>query len=205
MAPKKVDKDEKRAAIVDAAKNIFARKGYNAATMEDISVEAGIAKGTTYLYFDSKDKLFLAVFDWYVERLMGITLAIPNGTENGAMEKIDQMMDKILRSMKQNQDIYPLFMEFWSVAAIGEKRVVFGEYMRKLYMRHRKVIGSVIEQGKEEGVFKEEIDSEAVASILVGAFQGLMIQACLEPDMELERLVRILMTNLVRDLAITEN
>ncbi|MBI2688425.1 MAG: TetR/AcrR family transcriptional regulator [Acidobacteria bacterium] len=46
--------------ILEAARTVFAERGFNGATIDAIAVEAGVAKGTVYLYFDSKRELFLA-------------------------------------------------------------------------------------------------------------------------------------------------
>src|SRR5258706_12398395 len=46
--------------ILEAARKIFAKKGYEAATVDDVAEAAGVAKGTLYLYFRSKRELYLA-------------------------------------------------------------------------------------------------------------------------------------------------
>src|SRR5918999_5668404 len=68
---------ERRAAthsrLVDAATKVVARRGFHAATVDEIANEAGFSVGALYSDFDGKDDLFLAVFDghlrWYEERL----------------------------------------------------------------------------------------------------------------------------------------
>src|ERR1700687_2633793 len=45
--------------ILEAAKQVFARKGFHDATMDDVAEEAGVAKGTLYLYFRSKREIFV--------------------------------------------------------------------------------------------------------------------------------------------------
>ena len=55
MAPKRVDREEKQQAIVGAAVEVFARRGFTAATIEEIARTAGLGKGTVYQYFHSKD------------------------------------------------------------------------------------------------------------------------------------------------------
>ncbi len=52
---------ERREAIVDAAARVFQDKGTNAATMDDVAEAAEVSKGTLYLYFSSKDDLFVAL------------------------------------------------------------------------------------------------------------------------------------------------
>src|SRR4051812_28899242 len=65
IAPKSTVKD----AILDATDRLLARFGYRKMTVEDISVEAGIGKGTIYLHFSSKEEVVLSHIDRIVERL----------------------------------------------------------------------------------------------------------------------------------------
>jgi AcrR family transcriptional regulator len=61
---------ETREVILDAAECLLARYGYRKTTMDEVAREAGIGKGTTYLYFPSKDELTLATIDRIVDRLL---------------------------------------------------------------------------------------------------------------------------------------
>ncbi|MGE7367567.1 TetR/AcrR family transcriptional regulator [Neorhizobium sp. NPDC001467] len=53
----------KREQIVDGAKRVFMQKGFDAASMNDITREAGVSKGTIYVYFDNKEDLFIAMVE----------------------------------------------------------------------------------------------------------------------------------------------
>jgi AcrR family transcriptional regulator len=55
------DKLQRRDEIITAAKEVFARKGFHATTIADIAKRAGLAYGSIYWYFDSKDELFHAL------------------------------------------------------------------------------------------------------------------------------------------------
>lgn len=61
--PKIVDKEQMQAAIISAAETVFLREGVKQAKMIDIAKEMGVAKGTVYIYFPSKDALISAVVD----------------------------------------------------------------------------------------------------------------------------------------------
>jgi AcrR family transcriptional regulator len=65
IAPKEAVKD----AILDATDRLLARYGYRKMTVEDISIEAGIGKGTVYLHFSSKEEVVLSHIDRIVDRL----------------------------------------------------------------------------------------------------------------------------------------
>src|ERR1700743_1617547 len=60
---------EKRVTILKAAQTVFLRDGYAAAKMSDIAAEAGVAPGTVYLYFDSKEALAQAIGEDFFSRL----------------------------------------------------------------------------------------------------------------------------------------
>ncbi len=77
----------RRAEIVDSARSIFARKGFVRGVMDEIAQEAGIAKGTLYLYFRSKKEIYRAVLDRDMESL-----------KRGTLQRIDaarNLKDKI--------------------------------------------------------------------------------------------------------------
>ncbi|MBE1295346.1 TetR/AcrR family transcriptional regulator [Phycobacter azelaicus] len=67
--PKIVDKDKMRAQILQAAMMCFAQKGYHATKMTDVARAAGLAKGTLYLYFSSKDELILTLVQSYFDQI----------------------------------------------------------------------------------------------------------------------------------------
>ena len=54
---------DKRTEILEAAELIFTSRGYAAARMDDIAEAAGVAKGTLYLYFSSKQELFVSLLE----------------------------------------------------------------------------------------------------------------------------------------------
>jgi AcrR family transcriptional regulator len=59
--PRENTVSDKRTAILDAAQNLFLRYGIKRTSLDDVAREAGVAKGTLYLYFDSKDTIFAAI------------------------------------------------------------------------------------------------------------------------------------------------
>src|SRR3954468_13980654 len=78
MATRRVllEPDARRRQLLSAATTVFARRGYRAASISDIVATAGVARGTFYLYFESKAQVFLAIADDFYDRL---ELAIAQG------------------------------------------------------------------------------------------------------------------------------
>jgi len=70
MFPRPDVSKARKEQIVNAATTIFAWQGFHAARMEDIAREAGLSKGTIYLYFRSKDDVSAAILDHFYHRGM---------------------------------------------------------------------------------------------------------------------------------------
>src|SRR5579883_2305801 len=62
---------DKRERILDAAVRVFAKKGFHATRVSEVAKAAGVADGTIYLYFKSKDELLVSLFEDRVEKLLG--------------------------------------------------------------------------------------------------------------------------------------
>lgn len=86
-------KAKTRRAIIIAANKLFDTKGYEATTMDDISVAADVAVRTIYLHFDSKAAVLLAGFDDWLDDFIGRFATRPTG------EPLDKMMDGVLADL----------------------------------------------------------------------------------------------------------
>ncbi len=100
-------KAARREAILGAARTVFARKGFHGTTIADIADEAGIALGTVYLYFPSKNAIFAALH----ERLFAlIARAAAQGAPPGATlrDDIDARVSAVFDTCRDNQDLLRL-------------------------------------------------------------------------------------------------
>src|ERR671913_1147236 len=69
--PRALPVEEQRRVVVDAARRVFAREGYNGATIERVAREAGTARSSVYELFQGKEDLFVAVVEDAAERVVG--------------------------------------------------------------------------------------------------------------------------------------
>lgn len=77
---RRVPTEQRRAEILEAALGLFGSKGFNETTMEEVANAAGVAKGTIYLYFESKEHLLLALKKDFMS---GLTIAITDIVADG--------------------------------------------------------------------------------------------------------------------------
>ena len=126
-----MDKTGKKVDILTAAGKVFSEKGYAAATVEEIAESAGVAKGSVYNYFSSKQELFTALFIGMIrqdedaeEELFSRDLS--------AKEKLDLHMDHWGQRFGEYQKIGRLVLEFWTTAA-AEEDGPFGAELGRVY------------------------------------------------------------------------
>lgn len=159
---------DKREAILRAAIKVFARKGYFNSKVADIAGEAGIADGTVYLYFKSKDEILHSIFD----RAMAEFIAegrreIANITDPS--EKLHRIAELHLAKLGADRDMAIVFqvelrgstkfMQEFSAAG-------FGEYLD--------IIRKTIAEGQESGVFRSDLKPIVCAKILYGALDEMV-------------------------------
>ncbi|HWB98816.1 MAG TPA: TetR/AcrR family transcriptional regulator [Bryobacteraceae bacterium] len=184
MTARIVDRTVKTGAILRAAAQVFAEQGYQAATMDGIAERAGIGKGTVYEYFRNKQDLFFAVFDDYIasmERLVRQSLELPSGT---VAFRIQQMIHAALAVGAEGRDLFPLVFEFWSASASPDRQARVATLLRDTYAKFRRLIADQIRRGQQEGVFDRTADAARIAAVLVGALDGLFLQAWFDPTLD---------------------
>jgi AcrR family transcriptional regulator len=174
----------KRIRIIDAATQVFARKGYNGTIMSEVAQVAGIGKGTIYEYFRSKEALFFAVF----EHLMNQTrehlqraLAITTGS---IARHLETLSDGLMHMWLPQLDLYALVLEFWSATATRPGGRQFKQAFQKAYTELRHLLADQIQSGYEKGEFKASADPIQIAAVLIGTWDALLIQAWLDPGFD---------------------
>lgn len=96
---KNANPEERRTAILDAALTVFAVKSFAAARMEDIAREAGIAKGTVYLYFSDKESLFKSLITEMAAPVLAHAETIMTHPEVSPRQVLEKTYDVIENSI----------------------------------------------------------------------------------------------------------
>ena len=166
-APRAVISD-KREAILRAAIKVFAGKGYFNSKVADIAGEAGIADGTVYLYFKSKDEILHSIFDRAMAEFIAEGRKELDAIDHPT-EKLKRIAELHLEKLGDDRDMAIVFqvelrgstkfMQEFSAAG-------FGEYLD--------IIRQTIEDGQNSGVFRRDIKSIVGAKILYGALDEMV-------------------------------
>lgn len=166
-------------SILAAARAVFARKSFAAALMDDIAEEAGIAKGTVYLYFRSKEEIFLAALLEDLERFHEQTLQAVKQAQ-GARQKLQAFIEVCLENSRTHRDFLRIFVsEFYRPKALT-----------KLRRRRLRLIASILESGIQAGEVKP-INVTAAAAACFDIMRGMLERQLLgesnhSPEQDLE-------------------
>ncbi|HEY3235808.1 MAG TPA: TetR/AcrR family transcriptional regulator [Polyangiaceae bacterium] len=80
-------RQKRRQQILNASRNVFAKRGYHQATIDDIVAEAGVARGTYYLYFEDKRAVFADLIDRFAARITMAIVRIATGDPSRSVEE----------------------------------------------------------------------------------------------------------------------
>jgi TetR/AcrR family fatty acid metabolism transcriptional regulator len=181
---------EKFRAILRAATQVFARSGYFNSKVADIARAAGVADGTVYLYFKSKDDLLSSIFDVAMEDFINRARAELARLDD-PREKLRRFAQLHFESLERDRDaaiVFQIelrhttkFMELFSTTRLAE---------------YLQIIREILEDGQRQGLFRGQINSNVTAKILFGALDEMAtnwvlshknsrLTAMVEPVMEI--------------------
>lgn len=157
--------------LTDAALSLFVEKGFAATRLDEIAARAGVSKGTLYLYFDSKEALFLAVIR------EGIVPLLEEGRK-----LIDAHADDPLTLLREY--IYGWWALLGSTTLGGVPKLMISEaqnfpdvaqyYLEEVIQPGRAQLQEVLERGVAKGVFRA-IDVEMMTHILIAPLLHLVL------------------------------
>jgi AcrR family transcriptional regulator len=170
---------ERRLTLLKAAFREVAEKGFSEVTLDDIARRAGVSKGVTLYYFDSKEDLFRQLFAWLIESIHG-RMREAVAKEQDPVAKVRALVALIFPSPSKNRAFFRAFVDFCGLAA---RREAFREVNERFYAGCREIDGGIVEDGMRRGVFVLR-DAREAGSTMRAIFDGLMMQWLSEKDLE---------------------
>jgi AcrR family transcriptional regulator len=179
-------RESRRAEILTTAEAVFAAKGYHGTRISDIIDAAGIARGTFYLYFESKSAIFLELIEQLLVELRGTVVGVD--TSIGAphiQEQLVATVARIVRAVTEHKALTRILLR----EAVG----LDAEVDRKLtsfYQNVHAFIRYSLENGKRLGLVRD-VDTDIVASCILGSIKYLLEERLMQDaDADPERIGR---------------
>ena len=158
---------DKREAILRAATSVFAHNGYFNSKVADIAREAGVADGTVYLYFKSKEDILHSIFDRSVEEALGAARKQIESVSD-PKEKLRQIALLHLERLGADRDLAVVFQ----VELRGSTKFM-EEFSAAGFAEYLALIRATFEEGQRTGVFRHDLNANVVAKVLFGALDEM--------------------------------
>lgn len=158
---------DKRNRILDAAFRVFARKGFHATRVSEIAKAAGVADGTIYLYFKSKDALLVSLFEHRVERLLAfLDTELPR--TDSAPDKLRRVVEVQLGLLDGERDLAEVV-----TVILRQSTKLMKEYAAPKFTAYLDAIARVISDGQASGELRKDISPHLAARAIFGALDGV--------------------------------
>jgi AcrR family transcriptional regulator len=171
-----VRKEERRSQVLRCARKVFAERGYHAAGVADIIREAGVARGTFYLYFESKRAIFDELLDVLFQELEGKIRRVDptNGAEDSARQMLDNV-GRVLDTLLRNRDLTRILLR----EAVGLD-AGFDRKLDELYRRLAGLIERSLTSGQEMGLVRD-LDRRVASLMILGALKQVLDHSLAAP------------------------
>jgi AcrR family transcriptional regulator len=163
-------------ALLDAARDEFARVGVERARVEDIARRAGISKGAFYLHFRTKDAAFQEIIQRFLGALEDHARRRPEISERAARETSPASALAATFEAECAADV-DLLELLWRnreiVAAVEYGGKAYRELLAGFRRRMRAIVTERIGEGQGAGALRRDVDPEVVADVVVGTYEDL--------------------------------
>ncbi|GAB6282815.1 MAG: hypothetical protein STSR0008_15650 [Ignavibacterium sp.] len=169
------EKEQRRQTIINAAEKIFFSKGYEKSTMDDVAAECELSKGTLYLYFKSKEEVYLAIILRSIKLLRSMFEKAVDKDVTG-LEKVRAIGEAYSKFYFDHRDYYDALMYYGFMEIDVFSHSSAGAEL-KTFMENKEVMTifvNAIKEGIKDGTIRKELDPEKTAIILWGQSSGVL-------------------------------
>ena len=164
-------RENRKAELLRAAGEIFAHKGYHQTRISDVIQRAGVARGTFYLYFESKSALFLELLDQLLVELRATIVGVDTSSEISVEEQLQATVRHILEAVVDNRDLTTIIVrEAACVDAETDLR------LSAFYERILDYIRASLLEGQRLGLVVKRVDLDIAAMCILGTIRQFMEQ-----------------------------
>ncbi|NNL65381.1 MAG: TetR/AcrR family transcriptional regulator [Myxococcales bacterium] len=191
--------DEKRLRILEAARAVCGRLGYEAATMDAVAAEARVSKGTLYNHFDGKEDLFAStVLQEYDAGELRIAAHVGPGEDPVA--RLEGLLSAMVESFPAIAAGMMVNLQVWAVVSRDtEARRRMFEDLSARYARAGEALRATLRAGREAGRFRDDFDVDAVADGVAALFDGFVYRSVFDPENADGRAVAAAFDTLIRE------
>lgn len=192
--------EERKAAILEAAWQLVAERGYHQVRVQDIARVCGTSTGTVHYYFPGKGDVLRESLRYSVDRAFERQGRRLREIEDGR-KRLLALIEMQLPSGGQVRDEWSIWLQFWAESALDpELRPLHNRF----YERWQDAVVRIVQRGQRQGVFAGDVDPEEFALLFTSVTDGLAIKVLTSaPGMTVDRMRRALTRLVDEQLGVT--
>lgn len=183
----KEHQEQRRKQIVDAAVDVFLKKGYGRASMNDICAEAELSAGACYSYYPSKDELVCAIAQRSRKRNAE---EIEKAAALDPTRPLHSVVRQFLEELRERKNLRAYSLDYDLMSESRHNKEV-RDIMRKSYRALVKQLAGLVAEGQKAGRINQKLQPQAAARFLLATLQGLVQQAYLDPKVDVDAYMQV--------------
>ncbi|HKI54145.1 MAG TPA: TetR/AcrR family transcriptional regulator [Anaerolineales bacterium] len=193
MSPRPNVTDERTSQIINAAEDVFTKKGFDEARMDDIAEETGLSKGTLYNYFKSKDDLIIAILDRIFQREFKVFESIDLANMS-ATDAIWSFAETTSKDVKMMMRLLPITYEFMGLAF---RNKLVQKAFKTYFNHYMDILVPIIQHGIDSGEFRPA-DAKEVALAMGAIMEGTLLlwvydKSLVDPEVHIRSGMKLLL------------
>ena len=172
--------DVRRAQIIAAAVEVCGERGIEAARIDDIAARAGLSKGAVYHHFSSKQELFVAVMEAFVDEAMAMIDALRDAGAPAA-ETMRKVVEDSVAMVETNPKLVNGLIELYFQA---RREPALRQRLDRHYQALIAAGARVLQRGVESGELRDDIDADEVSRLIFIGGDGLLLMHLALDDTE---------------------
>jgi AcrR family transcriptional regulator len=188
----------RRAQVLESTLRVISERGVERTRLADVARSANVSIGLIQHYFDSRDDLLAAAYDFFNELWLREWERV-SSTAGDPPHKLGALLRFSAFEFEGWHEVHwRIWVEYWSLC---NRNPAFGEHYRRIYDRFREPFREVIMEGVKSGHFVPQSPVEDVVDRITAQIEGLRVHALLEPErVSRERMLALLLTEAEEEL-----
>ena len=175
--PRKRDEYGMKIRLMKAAMSAFIKKGLNLCTMDDVAKEANVGKGTSYLYFKSKEELMVVMYEHYALQTLELQKKlIAEAGDLSPRRLLDRVCGELLTDAFRHRKMFGLWFQFLALSSSPRLKGTVKRILANNYRSHNEYLEEILERGIRANEFRADINKRAVAVSITSLLEGLMVR-----------------------------
>jgi AcrR family transcriptional regulator len=177
----KIKDDSVKERILDASIKLFLAHGFAGTTVKELTDTAGVAKGTLYWYYKSKNQLLEEIIDKYSEELYAGAVKRIGACKGDFKTKFKLFYKFVTELAREKREL--LLVSNTLLGELMGSGTEAEEKMKEVHTKLHDFAKDLLDEGKKEGVIKKGLDTNLHAHIIMANFIGMHLQWCLKGDL----------------------